>query len=124
MDPFARPKIWPAQSSGLIGLGVVKPAVVQHLFILGHCLGSYGWHRERQSHAARAGLSQSRRGAGRVLAYLRREWLAYFFHIIIPVMMPAILVTTILGIIRSLEAFEIELLLNTHRSSGLFHEDP
>jgi iron(III) transport system permease protein len=36
-----------------------------------------------------------------------------FFHIVIPVMMPAILVTTILGIIRSLEAFEIELLLGT-----------
>jgi iron(III) transport system permease protein len=36
-----------------------------------------------------------------------------FFHIIIPIMMPAILVTTILGIIRSLEAFEIELLLGT-----------
>jgi iron(III) transport system permease protein len=36
-----------------------------------------------------------------------------FFHIIIPVMMPAILVTTILGMIRSLEAFEIELLLGT-----------
>ncbi|HEY7321049.1 MAG TPA: iron ABC transporter permease [Candidatus Binatia bacterium] len=36
-----------------------------------------------------------------------------FFHIIIPVMMPAILVTTILGTIRSLEAFEIELLLGT-----------
>ena len=36
-----------------------------------------------------------------------------FFHILIPVMMPAILVTTILGIIRSLEAFEIELLLGT-----------
>ncbi len=35
------------------------------------------------------------------------------FHIVIPVMMPAILVTTILGIIRSLEAFEIELLLGT-----------
>ena len=34
-----------------------------------------------------------------------------FFHIIIPVMAPAILVTTILGLIRSLEAFEIELLL-------------
>ncbi|MGH7888414.1 MAG: ABC transporter permease, partial [Candidatus Binatia bacterium] len=30
-----------------------------------------------------------------------------------PVMMPAILVTTILGLIRSLEAFEIELLLGT-----------
>ena len=36
-----------------------------------------------------------------------------FFHILIPVMMPAILVTTILGIIRSFEAFEIELLLGT-----------
>ena len=36
-----------------------------------------------------------------------------FFHIIVPVMMPAILVTTILGMIRSLEAFEIELLLGT-----------
>jgi iron(III) transport system permease protein len=36
-----------------------------------------------------------------------------FFRIVIPVMMPAILVTTILGIIRSLEAFEIELLLGT-----------
>lgn len=36
-----------------------------------------------------------------------------FFHIVIPVMMPAILVTTILGTIRSLEAFEIELLLGT-----------
>jgi len=36
-----------------------------------------------------------------------------FFRIFIPVMMPAILVSTILGIIRSLEAFEIELLLGT-----------
>jgi iron(III) transport system permease protein len=36
-----------------------------------------------------------------------------FFNIIVPVMMPAILVTTILGIIRSLEAFEVELLLGT-----------
>ncbi|MDH3442496.1 MAG: iron ABC transporter permease [Deltaproteobacteria bacterium] len=36
-----------------------------------------------------------------------------FFHIIIPVMAPAIFVTTILGLIRSLEAFEIELLLGT-----------
>ena len=36
-----------------------------------------------------------------------------FFRIVIPVMMPAILVTTILGLIRSLEAFEIELLLGT-----------
>jgi iron(III) transport system permease protein len=36
-----------------------------------------------------------------------------FFHIVVPVMMPAILVTTILGIVRSLEAFEVELLLGT-----------
>lgn len=36
-----------------------------------------------------------------------------FFRIVLPVMMPAILVTTILGLIRSLEAFEIELLLGT-----------
>jgi iron(III) transport system permease protein len=36
-----------------------------------------------------------------------------FFHIIVPVMAPAILVTTILGVIRSLEAFEVELLLGT-----------
>jgi iron(III) transport system permease protein len=36
-----------------------------------------------------------------------------FFHIIIPIMAPAILVTTILGIIRSLEAFEVELVLGT-----------
>jgi iron(III) transport system permease protein len=36
-----------------------------------------------------------------------------FFHIVVPVMAPAILVTTILGLIRSLEAFEIELLLGT-----------
>jgi iron(III) transport system permease protein len=36
-----------------------------------------------------------------------------FFRIIVPIMMPAILVTTILGIIRSMEAFEIELLLGT-----------
>ncbi len=32
-------------------------------------------------------------------------------HIIIPIMSPAILVTTILGLIRALEAFEIELIL-------------
>jgi iron(III) transport system permease protein len=36
-----------------------------------------------------------------------------FRRIVVPVMMPAILVTTILGTIRSLEAFEIELLLGT-----------
>jgi iron(III) transport system permease protein len=37
--------------------------------------------------------------------------LATLLHIVVPVMMPAILVATILGIIRSLEAFEIELIL-------------
>lgn len=36
-----------------------------------------------------------------------------FFRIVVPVMMPAILVTTILGIIRSFEAFEVELVLGT-----------
>ncbi len=36
-----------------------------------------------------------------------------FFRIVVPIMMPAILVTTILGIIRSMEAFEIELVLGT-----------
>ena len=36
-----------------------------------------------------------------------------FFRIVLPVMMPAILVTTILGLVRALEAFEIELLLGT-----------
>jgi len=35
------------------------------------------------------------------------------FRIVLPVMMPAILVTTILGIVRALEAFEVELLLGT-----------
>ena len=36
-----------------------------------------------------------------------------FFHIVVPIMAPAILITVILGLIRSLEAFEIELLLGT-----------
>jgi iron(III) transport system permease protein len=47
-------------------------------------------------------------------------------RIITPVMLPAILVTTILGIIRSLEAFEIELLLGVpiglHVYSTKIHE--
>jgi iron(III) transport system permease protein len=47
-------------------------------------------------------------------------------RIITPVMMPAILVTTILGLIRSLEAFEIELLLGVpiglHVFSTMIHE--
>ena len=37
--------------------------------------------------------------------------LGTLFHVVVPVMMPAILVSTILGLIRSLEAFEIELIL-------------
>ncbi len=51
-----------------------------------------------------ASLEESSRvlGAGTIQTLLR---------IIIPVMMPAILVATILGFIRSLEAFEIELIL-------------
>lgn len=47
-------------------------------------------------------------------------------RIIIPVMMPAILVTTILGLIRALEAFEIELVLGVpiglHVYSTKIHE--
>ena len=103
---------------GLMNQGIHKlrhhqPAVVQHLFVLGHRLGPYGRHGERQSHAAGAGVSQSRCGPGRGVENLRGERPRTFFHIVIPVMMPAILVTTILGLIRSLEAFEIELLLGT-----------
>jgi iron(III) transport system permease protein len=56
-------------------------------------------------------------GAGALKTLLR---------IIVPVMMPAILVTTILGLIRSLEAFEIELLLGVpvgiHVYSTKIHE--
>ena len=40
------------------------------------------------------------------------------FRVVIPLMMPAILVSTILGVIRSMEAFEIELLLGV--PIGLF----
>ena len=51
-----------------------------------------------------AALEESSRvaGAGAIKTLLR---------VIIPIMMPAILVATILGLIRSLEAFEIELIL-------------
>ena len=52
--------------------------------------------------------------------------LGTLLRIVIPVMMPAILVTTILGLIRSLEAFEIELLLGVpiglHVYSTKIHE--
>jgi iron(III) transport system permease protein len=55
------------------------------------------------------------------------------FRVIVPVMMPAILVATILGVIRSLEAFEIELILgvpiglhvfSTKIHSFVTHEPP
>ncbi len=52
--------------------------------------------------------------------------LGTLLRIVIPVMMPAILVTTILGLIRSLEAFEIELILGVpvglHVYSTKIHE--
>ena len=44
--------------------------------------------------------------------------LGTIFRVVIPLMMPAILVSTILGVIRSMEAFEIELLLGV--PIGLF----
>ena len=96
--------------------------------------GLMAWHREpplfniyslghylRRTWAApvsvkvmlRAGVSQSRCGAGKSSRISGASGWHTFFHIIIPVMAPAILVTTILGMIRSLEAFEIELLLGT-----------
>lgn len=51
-----------------------------------------------------AALEESSRIAG-------ASALSTLWRIVLPVMMPAILVTTILGLIRSLEAFEIELIL-------------
>lgn len=66
-----------------------------------------------------AALEESSRiaGAGALKTLLR---------VVIPVMMPAILVTTILGLIRSLEAFEIELVLGVpiglHVYSTKIHE--
>ncbi len=73
-----------------------------------------------------ASLEESSRvaGAGPVKTLLR---------IIVPVMMPVLLVTTILGLIRSLEAFEIELVLgvpiglhvfSTKIHSFVTHEPP
>ena len=44
--------------------------------------------------------------------------LGTIFRVVVPLMMPAILVSTILGLIRSMEAFEIELLLGV--PIGLF----
>ena len=66
-----------------------------------------------------AALEESSRiaGAGALRTLVR---------IIVPVMMPAVLVTTILGLIRSLEAFEIELILGVpislHVYSTKIHE--
>jgi len=52
--------------------------------------------------------------------------LSTLVRIVVPVMMPAVLVTTILGLIRSLEAFEIELVLGVpvglHVYSTKIHE--
>ena len=63
---------------------------------------------------SRAGVSQSGRRCSKKLHEISgASGARTFFRIVLPVMMPAILVTTILGIIRSLEAFEIELLLGT-----------
>jgi iron(III) transport system permease protein len=73
-----------------------------------------------------ASLEESSRvaGAGTLRTMMR---------IIVPVMMPVILVTTILGLIRSLEAFEIELVLgvpiglhvfSTKIHSFVTHEPP
>ena len=66
-----------------------------------------------------AALEESSRIAG-------ASALGTFRRIVVPVMMPAILVTTILGLIRSLEAFEIELLLGVpvglHVYSTKIHE--
>jgi iron(III) transport system permease protein len=100
-------------NQGLVGLGVVN----QHLFniysfwgiVWAHMGGSVSVKVMLLAPAFRnldAALEESSRISG------ASGWHT-FFHIIVPVMMPAILVTTILGIIRSLEAFEIELLLGT-----------
>jgi len=66
-----------------------------------------------------AALEESSRIAG-------ASALGTFFRVVIPVMMPAILVTTILGLIRALEAFEIELVLGVpiglHVYSTKIHE--
>ncbi|MBI4489325.1 MAG: iron ABC transporter permease [Deltaproteobacteria bacterium] len=66
-----------------------------------------------------AALEESSRVAG-------ASALGTLIRIILPVMMPAILVTTILGLIRSLEAFEIELILGVpaglHVYSTKIHE--
>jgi iron(III) transport system permease protein len=66
-----------------------------------------------------AALEESSRIAG-------ASALGTLFRVIVPLLMPAFLVTTILGLIRSLEAFEIELILGVpvglHVYSTKIHE--
>ncbi len=100
-------------NQGLIGLGVINQSLFNIYSFWGivwaHMGGTVSVKVMLLAPAFRnldAALEESSRISG------ASGWHT-FFHIIIPVMMPAILVTTILGIIRSLEAFEIELLLGT-----------
>ena len=100
-------------NQGLIGLGIVSQSLFNIYSFWGivwaHMGGTVSVKVMLLAPAFRnldAALEESSRISG------ASGWHT-FFHIIIPVMMPAILVTTILGIIRSLEAFEIELLLGT-----------
>jgi iron(III) transport system permease protein len=100
-------------NQGLIGLGVVNQSLFNIYSFWGivwaHMGGTVSVKVMLLAPAFRnldAALEESSRISG------ASGWHT-FFHIIIPVMMPAILVTTILGLIRSLEAFEIELLLGT-----------
>jgi iron(III) transport system permease protein len=100
-------------NQGLVGLGVVNQSLFNIYSFWGivwaHMGGSVSVKVMLLAPAFRnldAALEESSRISG------ASGWHT-FFHIVVPVMMPAILVTTILGIIRSLEAFEIELLLGT-----------
>ena len=100
-------------NQGLIGLGVVSQPLFNIYSFWGivwaHMGGTVGIKVMLLAPAFRnldAALEESSRISG------ASGWHT-FFHILIPVMMPAVLVTTILGIIRALEAFEIELLLGT-----------
>jgi len=100
-------------NQGLMGLGVLSSPIFNIYSFWGivwaHMGGSVSVKVMLLAPAFRnldAALEESSRISGASGLYT-------FFHIIVPVMMPAILVTTILGIIRSLEAFEIELLLGT-----------
>ncbi len=100
-------------NQGLIGLGIVNQSLFNIYSFWGivwaHMGGTVSVKVMLLAPAFRnldAALEESSRISG------ASGWRT-FFHIIIPVMMPAILVTTILGTIRSLEAFEVELLLGT-----------